>query len=101
MVGRVTMILIDGFGNDTLTGGAGNDRLIGGADNDVLNGGSGIDTADFSSESAVNASLLSNSATMGERHRHSYRHRKPERQRVRRCPDGQWYRQRTYWKCRQ
>jgi Ca2+-binding RTX toxin-like protein len=56
--------LIDGFGNDTLTGGAGNDRLIGGADNDVLNGGSGIDTADFSSESAVNASLLSNSATM-------------------------------------
>jgi Ca2+-binding RTX toxin-like protein len=40
----VSLLLIGGAGNDTLTGGRGNDTLDGGEGNDVLTGGKGLDT---------------------------------------------------------
>jgi Ca2+-binding RTX toxin-like protein len=41
-----------GAGSDTLYGDEGNDTLAGGADNDLIDGGNGIDTADYSSNTA-------------------------------------------------
>lgn len=40
----VSLLLIGGAGNDTLTGGRGNDTLDGGEGDDVLTGGKGLDT---------------------------------------------------------
>lgn len=57
-------LLLGGAGNDNLSGGAGDDTLDGGAGNDTLSGGAGNDTATWeSSGSAVNANLLTGTAT--------------------------------------
>ncbi len=45
-------VLKGGAGDDVLLGGAGNDTLIGGAEDDLLDGGAGLDTADYSGDSA-------------------------------------------------
>lgn len=58
--------LSGGNGNDTINGGNNNDTLFGGAGDDALDGGSGTDYADYSDASvttAVNASLLTLTAT--------------------------------------
>jgi Ca2+-binding RTX toxin-like protein len=49
--------LTGGLGKDSLFGGEGNDILIGEAGSDSLVGGNGIDTADYSSSSAVTVNL--------------------------------------------
>ncbi|MCU4181742.1 metallophosphoesterase [Bosea sp. BH3] len=45
-------LLKGGADDDALFGGVGNDVLIGGADDDLLDGGDGIDTADYSGDTA-------------------------------------------------
>jgi len=45
-------VLKGGAGDSALHGGAGNDILIGDAEDDVLDGGDGIDTADYSGDTA-------------------------------------------------
>ncbi|SEG75008.1 Ig-like domain-containing protein [Bosea lathyri] len=45
-------LLKGGAGDDQLLGGAGDDVLLGGASDDLLDGGEGIDTADYSADTA-------------------------------------------------
>jgi len=45
-------LLKGGAGDNDLFGGAGNDILVGGANDDLLDGGDGIDTADYSGDTA-------------------------------------------------